>query len=81
MSVSDSSDPGREGLPTTRPEPNLSPSTAPFVVRDLSPMGSQLDIYWLLLNLHSGVGSELLLAFDASLTYRSEFRRVPDFVE
>src|SRR6266568_2322089 len=53
-----------------------------FVVRDLSPMPRwQPDIHWLLLNLHSGVRGELLLAFDASLTYRSEFRRVPDFVE
>ncbi len=69
-------------LPTTRPGPHLSLPTAPFVVRNLSQMPRrQLDIHWLLLNLHSGVGSELLLAFDASLTHRSELRRVPDFVE
>src|SRR6266581_5090640 len=41
----------------------------------------QLDTHWQLLNLHFGVGSELLLAFDPSLTYCSEFRRVPDLVE
>jgi len=35
----------------------------------------------LLLNLHFCVGSELLLAFDASLTNRFEFSRVSDFVE
>ena len=43
--------------------------------------GWQLDRHRLLLNLHSGVGSELLLAFDAGVTYRFEFSRVSDFVE
>jgi len=32
-------------------------------------------------HLHSGERSELLLAFDSSLTCRFAFGRVPDFVE
>jgi len=53
-----------------------------LVVRNLSPMsGWQLEIHQLLLNLDSGVGDELLLAFDASLTYCFKLSRVPDFVE
>ena len=71
----------REGLPTSRPERYLRASHNPDCRAKSEANAGTAPIPWLLLNLHSGVGSELPLAFDASLTYRFEFSRVSDFVE
>jgi hypothetical protein len=54
----------------------------PFAVRiSVQCQDRSQGIHLVLLNLHSGVGSEFLLAFDASLTCCLEFRRVPNFIE
>ena len=69
---------------TSLPSVMLLNACAPisFAARNLGPMpGWQLAVDGLLLNLHSGERSELLLAFDSSVTCRFEFDRVPDFVE